>query len=330
MKKTIFLLVKLIVSLSLLGLLFYRFPISWEKLRAQGESLNWGWVLFSLLMGALANLIGMGRWYLLLKTQGVPLSFSNVIGISWVSLFFSNFSIGIVGGDVARIFYLLKLYPNQKSQAVFSILLDRILGFLGLCAIALFILPLSWRWLVAKREMQFLTIVLLFVLGLGVLGLVSLLIFRKKNFGFFALLNRKQWGQKILMEIDRVIEACLQQKKKVLGACFGMSAGVHVSLILCGYGLARAFSLPVPLFLMMCMMPMVNVAVVLPITISGLGLRETLILFLFQISHLDQEKALLFSLSYWLTGLILAAGGGVFYIFYRCSDPLKNDKVTLS
>lgn len=129
--------------------------------------------------------------------------------------------------------------------------------------------------------------------------------------------------------IDQVVETCLRQKKIVLGTCLGLSAGVHFSLILCGYGLARVFSLPIPFYLMACLMPLVNVAITLPITISGLGVREALILFLFQISHLNEGKALLFSLSYWLVGLIISAVGGIFYIFYRCSEPLKDNKVVL-
>ena len=330
MKKSYFIFIKVFVSLGLLSFLFYRFPISLETWQAEWKSLKWEWFVFTLLAAVVANLIGFWRWYFLLKIQGVPLAFSQVTAIGWISLFFSNFSIGILGGDVARVFYLLRLYPAQKSKAIFSVLLDRVIGFLGLCAVAFFVLPLSWKWLGTRAEIQTLMGWLLAVLFFGLLGLVSLLFFRKKNFGLFSLVNRTAWGRKLLEPIDQVVEVCLQQKKIVLGVCLGLSVGVHFSLILCGYGLARVFSLPIPFYLMACLLPLVNVAITLPITISGLGVREALVLFLFQASHLDERKALLFSLSYWLVGLIIAAGGGIFYIFYRCSEPLKGNKITLS
>ena len=330
MKKSLVILLKVVISLGLLGFLFYRFPVSLEKWRGEWENLNWGWLLLTLLTGTMANLFGMLRWHFLLKTQNIPLPFSKVVVIGWIGLFFSNFSIGVVGGDVARIFYLSKLYPDQKSKSVFSILLDRVMGFLGLCAIALLVLPLSWRWFGNANEIRVLINVLLIILAFGLLGLISLVLFRKKNFGLFYFLARQKRFQKWFEHIDQVIEACLRQKKIILGTCLSMSVGVHLSLIVCGYCLARAFSLPVPFFLMAAIMPMVNIAISLPITISGLGVREALILLLFQSSHLGEGKALLFSLSLWLAGLILAAGGGVFYIFYRCSNPEKTDKITSS
>lgn len=327
MKRGLMIVIKAVVSLGLLGLLFYRFPISLERWQLEWENLQWGWFGLSLLAAAISVVIGLGRWHFLLRTQGILLPFRHVQAIGWIGLFFSIFSVGIVGGDAARAFYLFQMENIKKTPALFSILLDRFLGFLGLCAVALCALPLSWRWLSREPETRWFVLILAGLLGLGILGFMSFVFFRKKGWGLFHLLEKTRWGKKAFPQIDQLLEVCRREGKLVLSACLVLSIGVHLSLIFCGYFLARAFSLPIPFLMMAGMMPLVNMAITIPITISGLGVRETAFLLLFQGSGVGEEKVFIFSLSYWLEAVILALVGGALYIFYRCPKELLANKV---
>ncbi|MBX7158140.1 MAG: flippase-like domain-containing protein [Verrucomicrobiae bacterium] len=328
MKRGIMIALKIVFSLGLLALLFYRFPLTLERWRTEWENLQWNWFWLSLLTAAISIIIGIARWHFLLKTQDIHLGFVHTLAIGFIGLFFSIFSIGVIGGDAARAFYLFQIKKIKKTPALFSIFLDRILGFLGLCALAFCALPLSWRWLSQEPESKIFVLFLSTMLGAGMIGLLSALLFRKKNWGLFHLIKRWSWGKNLLEQMDQALEICLQKGKTLISVCFILSIGVHLSLIFCGYFLARAFSLPIPFLLMTGMMPIVNAVITLPITISGLGLRETAFLLLFRGAHIGEEKAFIFSLTYWILAVILALIGGLLYIFYRCPKELRTNKVT--
>ncbi|MEZ5405292.1 MAG: lysylphosphatidylglycerol synthase transmembrane domain-containing protein [Verrucomicrobiia bacterium] len=314
-------------SLGLLALLLYRFPISAERWHIEWKNLQWHWFWLSLLAATISIIIGITRWHFLLKTQKIFLDFKHTLAIGFIGLFFSIFSIGIIGGDAARVFYLFQIEKMKKTPALFSIFLDRSLGFLGLFALALCALPLSWHWLSQEPETKIFVLFLAAFLTLGIIGLVSLVFFRKKNWGLFHLIKRWDWGEKLLQQTDQILEICFREGKTILTVCFGLSLGVHLSLIFCGYFLARAFSLPIPFLLTAGMMPLVNAVITLPVTISGLGLRETAFLLLFRGAHLEETKAFIFSITYWILAVILALIGGLLYIFYRCPKQPRENKV---
>jgi hypothetical protein len=52
---------------------------------------------------------------------------------------------GAVGGDVIKAAYLCRMQPDRKPQAVASMVLDRILGLLGLFLLAGIAGAASWR-----------------------------------------------------------------------------------------------------------------------------------------------------------------------------------------
>lgn len=71
------------------------------------------------------------RWHLLNAAQHVKLSFYSTFIATYIGAGFNNILPGAVGGDVVRWFYLVKKIPDKKSAVLFSLFLDRILGFIG-------------------------------------------------------------------------------------------------------------------------------------------------------------------------------------------------------
>src|SRR5688500_15301565 len=66
------------------------------------------------------------------------------------AIFFNFFvpdGFGGTVGDVVKIFYLLKETPGRRTQALLSVLVDRVIGLFSLIMLGGVILALQWTWL---------------------------------------------------------------------------------------------------------------------------------------------------------------------------------------
>jgi uncharacterized membrane protein YbhN (UPF0104 family) len=85
-----------------------------------------------------------------------------------------------------------------------------------------------------------------------------------------------------------------------------------------GYCVIRAMGIPVadpvPLF---AMIAMVNMLVALPISVGGIGVRESLFVAYLGLLGVDPSHATAFSLTCFVMNLFWSLAGGPFYFLYR-------------
>jgi glycosyltransferase 2 family protein len=81
------------------------------------------------------------RWRLLLRCAGYKLTVARSIRLQLVGTFFTTVMPGSLGGDFIKVFYLIRDNPDKdRSNALWAILFDRIIGMCGLFLIgAIFI-----------------------------------------------------------------------------------------------------------------------------------------------------------------------------------------------
>lgn len=86
-------------------------------------------LVFVLLSGAL--LLGITRWFILVRAQGLPFAYRSALRLGLVGIFFNTFLPGSVGGD----FYKAAAIAGQQSRrtvAVATVIADRLLGLWAL------------------------------------------------------------------------------------------------------------------------------------------------------------------------------------------------------
>ncbi len=76
----------------------------------------------------IALVIAAGRWWWLLRANGLAVSLPEAIRFTWIGVFFNNVVPGQTGGDVIKALYIVKHCPDGRVEALMSVIVDRILG----------------------------------------------------------------------------------------------------------------------------------------------------------------------------------------------------------
>jgi uncharacterized membrane protein YbhN (UPF0104 family) len=82
------------------------------------------------------------RWYLLLRAQAVDVRFLPTLRITAIAAAGNALSLGGIGGEVARIAYAARQAKGQRTAALTSIAIDRMLAMLGVLVIGSATVPL--------------------------------------------------------------------------------------------------------------------------------------------------------------------------------------------
>src|SRR5205085_4499379 len=135
MKKTLFTLLKIAVSLGILAYIFLKvvdINLLWKELiKANPLYFVAAVAVYFLVQG-----LSAWRWYVLLKPQGIDVPFSRIVAYYFLGMYFNFFLPSAIGGDVVKVYYLNK-ETKQLSASASSVFFDRDMGMGGLVLIAL-------------------------------------------------------------------------------------------------------------------------------------------------------------------------------------------------
>jgi uncharacterized protein (TIRG00374 family) len=245
----------------------------------------------------------------LLDGYKIPIRLRTAFDLNWIGGFFNNFLPSTVGGDLYRVLNLNRRYPRQPAQVVSAIVLDRGLGLLATVVVAalssvLFIRDLiltPWVLALFYSSTAFLTLAGFFVL-------FAKHDWRLSHISRHTMVNRAINGINILVSYP---------EKKVLTRSLLISFIIVGLTIASNYFLFLAFNVDVSFWVLLFVIPIVNVAGMIPISINALGVTEGVGIVLF--GHFGFEPELI--LSIFLTARILlilcSATGGVRFLFWR-------------
>ena len=103
------------------------------NLAVVGKSLSaWPIMLAMLALGYSQVAITAWRWRLLLRAQQICLSFGQSWGLTMIGMLFNVVIPGSVGGDLIKGYYVARAAPDRKSHSATTILMDRVVGLIGL------------------------------------------------------------------------------------------------------------------------------------------------------------------------------------------------------
>jgi uncharacterized protein (TIRG00374 family) len=105
-------------------------PDQLEQLRARPK--NWPMLGSAFLLSLVATCITFVRWYLLVRAIQLPFRLSDAFRLGFLGYLFNFISIGAVGGDLFKAFFLAREQPRRRTEAVSTVIVDRMIGLYAL------------------------------------------------------------------------------------------------------------------------------------------------------------------------------------------------------
>jgi uncharacterized protein (TIRG00374 family) len=291
----------------LIGLLVHR--IGLRVLSEHLRSADPVWILAALMLFSLSHLVGSYQWWILLRRDQINITWKQTVSYYFVGLFFNNFFISSLGGDVFRMMDIRRLSKNG-SVAVTTVLLDRMVGLFVLSFVAFLTAP----WIVLHRDIDPRLRGSILILLAGWV-LVLALLFNKRLARPFAWMIEKWIPGKITSRAKAVYRNIHRFGREVIvWRLLGISLIVQSARIMTHYflGLAMGIKLsPVYFFLII---PVVAIMAGLPISLGGIGLREQTAVLLF--GGLGVAASLSFSMEFlaYVIAILSSLPGGIVFM----------------
>lgn len=244
------------------------------------------------------------RWKLLIP---FPTRTSRLFSIYMIGSFFNTYMPGIIGGDAVKAYYLnkelhasgnrLKKQDEEKQASLIpiiaSVFMDRYIGLGALLALGLVVFPFGVSCL-QKASVNW-PVIWVIPAAACVFVSASLAIFK------FRIGER----MKFLVKAYKYLHFYNASKKIVLKA-FLYSILVQLLGILAVFIIARGLSLNISVLSLLIFLPIIVLLSALPISISGIGLREGAFIFLLGSTGVSAEKSMTLSIIWFLS--VFAAG----------------------
>jgi uncharacterized membrane protein YbhN (UPF0104 family) len=235
------------------------------------------------------------RWMILLRARGAEISAKSAVWIYLVSSFVGGFLPAGVGADVARA-YALSQRTSRGNEAVASIAIDRLLGLLSIAVMGTprLLLPIATAIVVSIS-----------VAMLWADRIVGAFLFGVSD-------DRTGIGMRIFRLAGAVGQ--YREHRAALGAVALLSLAVQVLRILQAYLLGRGIGLDVPFSYYLLFMPIGLIALLLPISISGIGAPQGIIVWLLAPAGVPAPEALALSTLIVLSGIVANLPGAWLYL----------------
>ncbi len=321
MKKSALALFQIAVTALLLWWVFH----DEAKRRALDDALhqaNWWWLAAGVGAYGLFEILAGIRWQILLRVQGVHLSWRRLYGLLMVGLFFSLFIPGGTGGDLIKGYYLLKEAPvGHKTSAALSVVMDRLLGLLGVGILTVTITAFRWDWLTSDPITKSCVYTVLAVLAVSVSGMILAGIV--SGLRLVHSLPAKMPGRQFLATVSGAYGLYGRAWHATLSAIFisVLAHGAHYTTFWCATKSIEDSGPRKPSALeLYSALPIIEGVAALPLTPGGLGTREKVFdEMLTPLADLQEGVAPAISVLGYLCIVFWGVVGGFCYIFYRPS-----------
>ena len=260
---------------------------------------------------AMSTLLGGLQWTLILRRARLPVRPVRLQAMYWVGLFFNNFLPGNVGGDLVKVSDVA-VNTGRVAGAVAGTLLDRMIGLSALVCVAFAAAALLGEQTPAGLPWWALALLVSGVC-LASAGLLS---------GRLGRLLLAAWtrvrGERGRGRLGDLLAELQTWRADVffVARIAALALAVQSLRVLTHVMVCAAMELPLDgtqILQLYVLVPVLGVAVVLPISFNGLGVREFVATRLMPQIGIDAETALAMQLLTYLVQVVVSLVGGVVF-----------------
>ncbi|MCZ6766732.1 MAG: lysylphosphatidylglycerol synthase transmembrane domain-containing protein [bacterium] len=304
---------KIIVSAGLLAFLLTR--ISLGSVVEQIGGLDPRVCTLAVAVFFLSNVISSWQWHQLLVSSGVSLPFHRAFRFYFVGLFFNNFLPANIGGDAVKVYDVTRL-GSSAYQVIAVTLLDRLIGIFSLCLIASFCLLFLLKVFTVGTLLGYLAIFvgcMTPVLGFYFIEPLGKIL--RRLVGRMKLFSISARGTSILDNLGE-----FKSRKPLILKLIFVSIVIQALRVSTHILIAVALGVQldgVAITLFFVFVPLLSLAMIPPITINGLGVREGLGILLFAQAGIGQTDAFTIEFLTYLVSVSVSLLGLIFFLMRR-------------
>ena len=318
MKNFLVNLLKIVITVAIILFLFSRVDLD---VMFQHLARANGWLLLlALALYFVAIFLGVIKWQIVARAQGLPASFITLSIYSLVGLFFGNLLPSNVGGDVVRAYGLAR-GSNRTEAAAISVLVDRLMGLFAFLGAAMVMAVLAAFTLTRGAELEQIEIATVIVAALFLFA--SALLFSRR------VTQRVKWLfdfaplRPLRPTATRVYDA-LQVYRfsyRALALNLALSGCIVIVTTFVWYAVALALGVNTSLFYFFIFNPLIAFVLLIPISFNGLGPKEATAVFFFGLVGVPGEITLSMSLIFHLIVVLTSLPGGLLWWHERSLAP---------
>ena len=302
---------KLLFTFPLLAIVLSQLDL--EKFSETLSSMKPTWVLLAFSLQLLTVFPAVQRWRLILRNFEVRMSSVPLLKLAFIGSFFNLFLPTGIGGDFVRAFYLSRDVGRGISSILTTILLERSGGLCALLLIGTISSALS------DLEVSGIPAVYLFLILLVGYTLINLLLFLPWIHTQIDLRLKRWKFDSIAAQMEMIYQGLqtLRRDGRTLGGSLLLSLIVQFNSILVMWILAQAIGITASFLTFLIFIPLINLTLMIPLAISGFGLREGAYYLLFSQVGIPAEMSITLSLMSYLVLLLAGFPGALFYTLHK-------------
>ena len=314
-KPIVVFLVKLLVSGGLIGYFLVRIHV--ERSVDTLISANLVFILAAVFVYLLSQAVSAVRWTVLVRPLGIETPFKDLAGYYLIGMFFNLFAPGTVGGDVSRVYYLVRdQHRDDQSRsaptvnAAMSVLMDRAIGMTVLVWIGAAGLLLFPGYPVPPAIRS---VTLLLALAFAA-GTVLIPVLRRML---------PEHGSSIIVKLRLVLRSYRAHWSAIVQGVL-LSVIVHLIQASMHFVMGRALNLTIPFSFCLIIYPLVGTFASIPISLNGLGLREGGYILMLGLIGITAENGIAFGLLFFLIVAANSMLGGIIFLLTKHRKPSVN------
>jgi uncharacterized protein (TIRG00374 family) len=316
-KQAVSLGIRLALSVVMLAILVWRIPpIQLDEVMPEMTARTLLWLAVAMVLTLLAVVLSAVRWQRVLEVLGLQAALRHLLSYNLAGQFVSNVLPTTIGGDVLR-YSRLSRETGESPKSFASVVLERLTGWivLPLISVAGFLVNPPLQHLGRATQVA---VSLAFVTLLALCILLYAVADQRIGGRFEARDGWRRFAGAVHLGLDRL-------RREPVAAANVLLVGFAYQLVLVLAAVAAAQALgvrPAGLTALLAFFPAVAIAQVLPIGISGLGVREAaFVLFLGPLGVEAQDAIALGLLLYLLNLGVSLLGAPAFALGGRVSSP---------
>lgn len=261
-----------------------------------------------------SNIAGWLQWHVLLSASGIRAGQARTFGFYNIGLFFNNFLPANIGGDAVKVYDVTRLGAGVY-QVIAVTLLDRLLGVFSLCLLAI----VADVFLIAREPSPYAYYLALFAACM--LPAAGFYFVRPLGNAFRRAVLRVR-----PLALDRRITSVLDHlspfkgRRGLVARLVAFSLLIQMLRVLTHVLVGMAMGVTVDrmvLFQFFVFVPILSLAMIPPITINGLGIREGLGIILFAQAGIGRTDAFAMEFVTYIISVLASLVGLGFFLARR-------------